>query len=144
MFLSEILKSVIFEEEPNPNLFDFIENSIQHLEQTKHYANFHISFLVNLSTYLGFAPHKPVQSNEVYFNLNEGYFETTENKYSMCLENSSLFLQFLNHTLERNQLIKMNKKNRQELLNLILVYYQLQIEGFKNPKSLEVIESIFN
>lgn len=143
MFLSEILKSVIFEEEPNASLFDFIENAIQELDKTEHFANFHIYFLINLSKHLGFAPHSPSGSNEPYFNLNEGYFESIESKYSLNAEKSSLFLKFLNLSMQESQNIPLTKKDRQELLNLALVYYQLHIENFQKPKSLQVIESIF-
>lgn len=144
MFLSEILKSVIYEEEQNDKLFDFIEYAILYLDNANHFANFHLSFLVNLSSYLGFFPHTPEQSSDQYFNLSEGYFESAESKYSLSKKHSSLFLQFVNHALEKSEEIKLNKKDRQDLLHLLLVYYQLHIENFQNPKSLKIIESIFN
>lgn len=144
MFLSEILKSAIHEEEANPGLFDFLEKAIKHLEDTKNYANFHIAFLVNLSTYLGFAPHKPVEPSDTYFNLSEGHFEPTESKYSIGLKYSSSLLSFLNQPLTSSQHIKLSKEDRQKLLHFILVYYQLHIEHFQTPKSLDVIESVFS
>jgi DNA repair protein RecO (recombination protein O) len=144
MFLSEVLKSVIFEEEQNEGLYNFLENSIIHLENTPDYANYHISFLIHLSSYLGFTPHLPTHPNEKYFNLYEGYFEDTETKYSLSLEKSELLQKFLNLSLEQSHTIKLKKEVRHQFLKLILVYYELHIETFKKPKSLEVIESIFN
>ena len=144
MFLSEIMKSVIYEEEPNKSLYNFLEDSILHLEESQQYSNFHIAFLIKLSSYLGFSPHDPVQCNDKYFNLNEGYFENTETKYSLSLTNSNYLSGFLKKDLEKSHEIKLSKQDRRKLLSLIIVYYELQIESFKSPKSLEVLNSIFN
>jgi DNA repair protein RecO (recombination protein O) len=144
MFLSEVLKSVISEEEPDKSLYNFMEISILHLEKTEDYANFHIAFLVKLSTFLGFSPHDPIQADDQYFNLNEGYFENTENKYSLNLTYSNYLKRFLALDLENSHQIKISKEERKKLLSLIIVYYELHIESFKKPKSLDIIESIFN
>lgn len=143
MFLAEILKSVIYEEEQNAALFDFIESSIIYLDQSESFANFHLSFLVKLSAFIGFSPHLPENDYNRFFNLNEGYFEDEESAYSMSVENSSLLKLFIEKDLEQSQDIKMNKTQRLGLLKLLMSYYELHIDSFKTPKSFEIIESIF-
>ena len=57
VFLAEILTTVLKEETPNFELFDFIEDSIKYLDRCESgYANFHIAFLIGLSSFLGFEP----------------------------------------------------------------------------------------
>jgi DNA repair protein RecO (recombination protein O) len=143
MFIAEILKSVIFEEEQNKDLFEFIKNSVLYLDKTDKFANFHLSFLTNLSTFIGFTPHLPENDTDIFFNLYEGHFESEESKYSMSAENSMLLKQLLEIDLQESHSISMHKIKRLELLKLLISYYELHIESFKKPKSLEVIESVF-
>lgn len=142
MFLAEILKSVIVEEETNEKLFDFIKNNILNLEKSTHYANFHLAFLVELTAFLGFYPHKPEQKHEIYFNLKEGYFESEETSYSMTAENSAFLKQMIEHKADIRNL-KLSHTQRKNILRLMLSFYELHIENFKKPKSLQIFESIF-
>ncbi len=144
MFLAEILKSVIYEEEPNPRLFKFIEDSILRLEYSKQFANMHISFLIKLSSFLGFSPHLPIKKEDIYFNLDEGFFQDHENKYTLNQENSNALLSFIKAPIAESHQIQLNKTQRNNLLKVMITYYRLHIESFKTPKSLEVIESIFS
>ena len=73
MFLSEILKSVIREEEANPALFSFLETALIDMDNRENVGNFHIYFLLALSRYLGFFPDANSQGN--YFNMLEGVFQ---------------------------------------------------------------------
>src|SRR5690606_32988163 len=54
MFLSEMLKNCIREEEANTELYGFLENSFLWLDENDVIPNFHIFFLLQLSMYLGF------------------------------------------------------------------------------------------
>jgi DNA repair protein RecO (recombination protein O) len=59
IFLGEVLTSVLREESPHEEMFDYIENSIIYFDKCKDgYANFHIAFLAGLSSFLGFEPGK--------------------------------------------------------------------------------------
>jgi DNA repair protein RecO (recombination protein O) len=37
-----------------------------------------------------------------------------------------------------------NGKERQQLLKIILDYYSFHLDGFKKPKSLEVLKEVFS
>ena len=57
IFLGEVLTSVLKEESPHEEMFDYIEESIIYFDKCKEgYANFHIAFLAGLSSFLGFEP----------------------------------------------------------------------------------------
>lgn len=144
MLLSEILKSVIVEEEKNEKLFQFLRSSILHLEDASRYANFHISFILELTSFLGFYPHHSDNEKHVYFNLCEGLFQSFESPYTLNTEQSSWFSNLIQNDFERHQNIIFTKQQRIEILSLLMSYYELHIENFKSPKSIEVIKQIFN
>lgn len=142
MFLSEMLKTVIREEEANPELFNFLQLALIDMDNRESIANFHIHFLLNLSKYLGFFPD--ADSQGAYFNLLEGvYQEDTTNAY--CVNNpATALLKSVLSSLDTLHNLPMGKASRKELLRLILAYYQLHIEGFREPRSLKVLEQLYN
>ena len=40
--------------------------------------------------------------------------------------------------------ISYSKKERQIILRIIVQYYELHLEGFRKPKSLDILETVFN
>jgi DNA repair protein RecO (recombination protein O) len=75
LFLAEILYRSIKEEEANPDLFGFIDHSIQildlHPETT---SRFHLIFCLQLTRYLGFYPSGRFSNHTRCFDLKEGVF----------------------------------------------------------------------
>jgi DNA repair protein RecO (recombination protein O) len=143
MFLSEMLKNCIKEEERNEELFEYLENALFWLDGHDDIANFHILFLLKLSTHLGFFPdttHIEAQN----FNLLEGCFQ--KNHTGNYCENGQLiidFKRFFGINFDAINRIKLTKKARLEVLNLLLTYYQLHLQDYKNPKSLLVLNQLF-
>ena len=56
LFLSEILSSVLKEEEKNEDLYNYLETAFQYLDNEGQFSNFHLLFLLKLTRYLGFQP----------------------------------------------------------------------------------------
>ena len=78
MFLAEVLSHVLHEEEPEPQLFDFISESLMLLDGLEAgIGNFHVAFLVNLTGHLGFKPEEPAGSSD-YFDLLNGVYTSFE------------------------------------------------------------------
>ncbi len=144
MFLAEILNIVIYEEEKNEDLFNFIKKYILWLEKAENYANFHLSFLVKLTLHLGFYPQYNHHEHERYFNIQEGYFEAFESKFCLNQDFSSIFQKLIAQSLEDFQNYVLPKTTRLKLLEVVMSYYKFQIESFRKPKSLEVIKNIFD
>jgi DNA repair protein RecO (recombination protein O) len=75
LFLGEVLYSTLKEESPQPDLFDFIENSIIFFDKcTTGVANFHISFLIRLTRFLGFEPGPRLDIDNSFFDMINGVF----------------------------------------------------------------------
>ena len=141
MFLSEVLKGVIREEEANPALFSFLQNALIDMDKRENVANFHLYFLLALTRYLGFFPD--ANSQGTYFNMLEGVFQN-ERTNAYCVQNEAsarLFsvLNNLNSILD----LPLSKTLRKEFLTLLLTYYKLHVEGFRQPRSLKILEQLF-
>ncbi|WP_034259888.1 DNA repair protein RecO [Altibacter lentus] len=143
LFLSEILRNSIQEEEPNKELFQYLEQSLHWLDHHDSIANFHILFLIKLSAYLGFYPD--ASSIDLhYFNLAEGNFQ--KNAFGVYSEKGpqiATFKAFFGIDFDALPQIKLTKKERAETLDLVLRYYQLHIQGYKQPKSLLVLNQLY-
>jgi len=144
MFLSEILSNTLKEEEQNETLFSYIETTLLWLDTHSECSNFHLLFLINLTKYLGFYPEK-IYLEHKYFNLEDGKFETTQlGKYNVSGENLIILKQLLGIKFDALSSIKLNAKQRQSFLNTMLLYYELHLGGFKKPKSLQILNQVFN
>ena len=143
-FLSDILRSAIQEEEKNVELFDYLIAATFWLDSNNTIANFHLLFLLRLSQYLGFYPDDSDIDRE-YFDLIEGTFEYSElNSYCWNGEIIELLKQLLGTKFDALETIKLNQNQRTAFLNMLLQYYELHLHGFKKPRSLAVLNSIFN
>lgn len=141
LFLGEVLRNVIQEEETNPALFLFLEESFQFLDQAEDHRNFHHLFLLQLTRFLGFYPRF---SEAPFFNLLEGVFQQEENgKYVQSSLHSSLLKKSMQLTYENSAQLASQRETRNDFLKVILLYYQLHVQGFRQPKSLEVLQQLF-
>ncbi len=131
MFLTEILNKCILERDKNEPLFNFLYNSIQALDLIEHSANFHLQFLVQLSSYLGFG----IQDSRDFINQssNQVFYRTAENKQALKLLIEQSY----------NSDIRLTKDQRSAILNDLIFYYQQHI-GLNKLKSLEVLNTIFS
>lgn len=144
LFIAEVLNATLKEEVPNAPLFNFLETALQYLDhQDEAFANFHLLFLVKLTRYLGFQPKAP-KPNDLFFNLQSGVFERqATNNYSISNHNFTLLKQLLGTNFDTLSTIKINATQRQDFLNMLLHYFELHLDGFKKPKSLQVLNQVF-
>ncbi|HEA30452.1 MAG TPA: DNA repair protein RecO [Leeuwenhoekiella sp.] len=143
LFLSELLRNVIQEEEENAALYTFLEHAFLWLDAQDHAANFHLLFLLELTKYLGFYPDTSKEELH-YFNLEKGQFQDHADLYTISNENLDLFKELLLLKFENLHLLKLNQKSRAELITILLNYYDLHLQGFKKPRSLSVLNSLFS
>ena len=147
IFIAEILYKTIQEQEPNPDLFEYLYNSIQVLElKTEGISNFHLYFLIHLSKYLGFFPNNNFSESNCFFDLKAGRFVLIKPMHSFCLdaEQSKILSQLLEFSENQHETLKISYKNRIFLLEKILNYYLLHNEGVSNIKSLSVLKEVFH
>ncbi|UMB59424.1 DNA repair protein RecO [Lutibacter sp. A80] len=143
LFLSEILYYAIKEEEENTSLFKYLEASLLWLDAHDAISNFHLLFLLNLTKHLGFYPE--VKNLDLpYFNLLEGSFTSVTSKSSLSGEKITQFKRLLGINFDVIHKVNFSASNRQDVLSILIQYFELHISGFKKPKSLSVLKSIFS
>lgn len=143
LFLAEVVANAIKEEEKNEQLFAYLENSLIWFDNEATIANFHLLFLLNLTKFLGFYPN--ITTYKLGFDLLEGEFTTSKHqKNTISGDELHQFKKLLNISFEELKEINFNKYQRQTVLQVILKYYELHLDGFRNPKSLAVLETVFS
>ncbi|RIA08369.1 DNA replication and repair protein RecO [Flavobacteriaceae bacterium MAR_2010_72] len=144
MFLSEVLSTVLQEEEQNEALFSYLEHTFNWLDHETEFSNFHLLFLLNLTKYLGFYPDTQ-NMDQSFFNLSNGLFEPQkQDMYSISGENLTILKQLLGTNFDAIHTVKLNSKQRQSFLNMLLLYFELHLGDFRKPKSLQIFNQVFN
>ena len=142
MFLSEILHHSIHEEEKNENLFTYLETALFWLDNHSEIANFHLILMLEITKYLGFYPDIS-NLDQKHFELNEGQFSPFQATSSLSEHETSLFKKLIDLKFE-NDLKIFHVIERQILLKILIDYYSFHLDGFRKPKSLEVLKEVFS
>ena len=142
MFVSEILHHSIQEEEKNESLFVFLETALYWLDNHNGIANFHLILLLEITKYLGFYPD--VSNVDMpFFEMTEGVFSPFHAISSLTEHETNLFKKLIYLKFDNNQKT-FHVIERQLLLKILIDYYSFHLDGFKRPKSLEVLKEVFS
>jgi DNA repair protein RecO (recombination protein O) len=142
MFISEILHHAIHEEEKNENLFTYLETALQWLDNHADIANFHLILMLEMTKYFGFYPDIS-DIDQKYFELNEGQFSPFQAISSLSENETKLFKKLIDLKFDNNQK-SFHVIERQLLLKILIDYYSIHLDGFKKPKSLEILKEVFS
>jgi DNA repair protein RecO (recombination protein O) len=147
IFLGEVLSSVLKEESPHEEMFDFIEESIIYFDKCKEgFANFHIAFLTGLSSFLGLEPGTRTNTDDVFFDMLNGKFvpiPPVHGNYANP-EISNTLADFFIASYNTISNITLTGVRRNEVLDVIVRYYSIHLPGLKKIKSLEVLKEVFS
>ncbi|MBC6425606.1 MAG: DNA repair protein RecO [Ekhidna sp.] len=131
LFLSEVFSKLLqSEQSSNPSLYAFAEASIHTFDQIRQgVANFHIQFLLKLTSYLGFE----IENVEHLFSPTDKLMVSKDEHHLLqkMLKNPYGFSYDLNGSI------------RGRMIDAILSFYEHHLHISK-PKSLKVIRSILN
>lgn len=145
MFLNEILYKTLKEELPHQELFDYIKQSLVLLDtQQEQYFDFHLYFLAGLTKLLGILPN--IRYHETWFDLSEGMTTSLQPNHNYYLEKESKTL-FFNAFYDFQSCyapMNINNRQRRELLDTFLLYYELHLPGLHDIKSKKVLHEILN
>jgi DNA repair protein RecO (recombination protein O) len=138
----EIFKDTVREEEPNPQMYALLRNTLVQLEQAdRRMIHFFIYFVTQLTRHLGFSPND--QSNNarhIHFDYKNGTFRPAEYDKEPV---SRLLHRFLYSELSTCQDISFDGDEKRNLIKTLFAYYQEHIEGFRYPQTLRVFAEVF-
>lgn len=134
LFLTEVLSKVLREEEANPVLFSFLEESFQILDRGQgHLENFHLQFLWRLSEFLGF------HAGQVVAFLNQ----LREAGVPGISELDVTIIQEL-FDADYGDGVGVNRIQRAAILRALIYYYGLHMESFGELRSLQVLQDVLS
>ena len=142
MFISEMLHYSIHEEETNEHLFTFLETALLWLDNHDEITNFHLILLLETTKYLGFYPDIS-DIDMPFFEMNEGIFTPFNAISSLTEHESNLFKKLIDLKFDNNQKT-FHVIERQIVLRILIDYYSFHLDGFKKPKSLDVLREVFS
>ena len=143
LFIGEILYNAIKEEEGNTELFEYLQTTLIWLDTQDKISNFHLLFLLNLTKFLGFHPELAGKEME-YFDLMEGKFSNRSTFFTISGEKLILFRKMLGINFDTVHNTVLNASERHVILSLLIEYFELHLSGFKKPKSLNVLKTVFS
>jgi DNA repair protein RecO (recombination protein O) len=133
LFVTEMLNKVLKEEAGSPILFRFLLDSVLFLEEARtNYENFHLTFLLKLSFFLGFGPE----------SAREFESQLRENSYPFLPDNEMETALNIMLRLPLGTPIKLSRSARNELLDALVAYYQIHIDSLGEVKSLPVLREV--
>lgn len=155
-FMDEVLYKSLKENEPNPQLFDYVSEELRTLNHddlpSTFTASFPIHFLLRTAHYLGIEPMNNYSSHEPLFNLKEGRFLSSPSQFSAATNpNIDYFLDIhasahIHHCLSAVQHCspqpQLSASQRSTTLNNLIEYYHVHLSDFKNFKSHEVLHAV--
>jgi len=143
-FLAELLASCLKAEEEDAHCFNFLSDEIRFLDNTNELGVYPSWFLLELTKHLGCTPHI-VDSQPNYLDLINGTLTSAKPYDHAYIASTSVFwiCELLRVTREEGQSLLIPKAERKMLLHDLLTYYKHHLEGFKTPKSLEVLEVVW-
>ncbi|OXB01012.1 DNA repair protein RecO [Flavobacterium oncorhynchi] len=142
MFLSEVLHYSIQEEEKNESLFVFLETALTWLDHHDEISNFHLILLLEITKYLGFYPDV-LEIDLPHFEMNDGVFTLFSGGNTLSEHETNLLKKLLDLKFDNDQKV-FHVLERQILLKIIIDYYSFHLDGFKKPKSLEILKEVFS
>lgn len=132
LFITEVLGKSLKEETGNHLLFEFLHNSIVWLDEVEeHFENFHLQFLLQLGTFLGFSPENAHEiSHELSLHNLPVLSKTLENQLDILLNTPY------------HQSPRIDRNSRNQLLESIILFYRLHIDTLGEIKSLAVLKEV--
>ncbi|MBQ9230276.1 MAG: DNA repair protein RecO [Prevotella sp.] len=155
MFVAEFLYHGLRSEQCNEPLFDYIADSLQWLDAAgEGFANFHLTFLMRLSRFLGFypnlaeTPEGSVAGSErlaEYFDLREGRFCSAAPLHRDFLQpaEARLVRLLMRMDFSTMHLFQLSRHDRHRIMDVLLLYYKQHLPDFPEMKSLAVLQQLW-
>jgi len=145
IYISELLSRSVSAQMADPNLYGFIEDAILNLDRaTGSVAGFPLSFTIGLTQFMGFDPHNNFNTNNTFFDLEEGNFcsHPPGHPYYLSSPLSDRLSEVLTALNAGVISIVADHATRSELLTTMLEYFRIHIPSFGGIKSVQVLSDV--
>ncbi|MDR2885237.1 MAG: DNA repair protein RecO [Rikenellaceae bacterium] len=145
LFMAETLYRLIREVEVNSPLFDFVYGAVQALDEMQEgVANFHLWFLVRLTSLMGFHPGNEACAGD-WFDIREGLFCRHRPEHRQCLspENAALLDALTTVPVQELHTLPLSRTRRVEFLSAMLDYFAFHLDTIRNIQSVQILKEVF-
>ena len=142
-FLIEVCRKSIRASDSYQEIYNHIVKGMIHLDNLESgVGHFHIRFLIDLASQLGFQMTNNYDEIHAYFDLAEGAYRSRiiDHRYTLDKKLSHYLYRYISH--EPN--IAIDKESRLNLLDQIVKYYQYHVPDFGELRSLPILRTLFN
>ena len=146
LFVAEFLYHALRSEQRNEPLFAYIFDSMQWLDiATGGFANFHLTFLMRLSRFLGFYPNLEDDAEGCIFDLRAGTFNIMPPLHHDYLQpdDARRIRLLMRMDFPTMHLYRLSRHDRNRIVEVLLHYYRLHIPQFPELKSLSVLQELW-
>ncbi|MEX1190575.1 MAG: DNA repair protein RecO [Brumimicrobium sp.] len=144
-FITELISQCLQSSDSDAQMFGFIKQEILWLDDAEEFTTYPIWFLLKFADFLGFSPNI-IQKNSTFFDIEEGELTRYLPKGHAYINDESVPI--LETILGKSKAdilsTPISKSVRKLIINNIISYYKIHISNFKTPKSLEVMQTVFN
>lgn len=146
IFLAEMLYKILREQESSPDIYDFIENTLLYYDLEDANPNFHLWFLLRLTSYVGILPDIKREGYENWFDMKKGAVVPFEPSHPLSINKEATEVLIDLSTCKINELkqLKIKSTVRNYLVEKMVEYYQLHFEQIGTVKSLKVLHEVFS
>jgi DNA repair protein RecO (recombination protein O) len=149
LFMVELLFKCLKQPESNADLYNFVEDSLQHLDKANQIvtANFPLFFALHLAVFFGFRISDEYSETNCYLDLQEGTFihdQPTHSFYLIEKEAQAVSLILKMMQPEELEQLSLNQEMRRRITTALEKYYALHISEFGSLKTLSVLKEVMN
>ncbi len=144
-FLNEVLYKSIRQQHVDEHLFGYLYSAISWFDEIDELnVNFHLSFLMKLTRFLGFSPRSQDRADQQYFDLQAGNFTSLSpiHPFFISQVDGKALMDLLDTPFEKNNTLSFNNAYRRFLLDKILIYFRLHTASFGEIKSHQILEEV--
>ena len=145
-FLDELLYRTLRDNEPMPELYDYIVSLIDSLPDHSQLSSLPIDVLLSVARQLGIAPLDNHSHREPLFNLSEGRFVAPNSPASpdaLLTPDLSVALHNYIQAVYSSRLLPLYPPAvRRNVINALIDYYKHHLSYFGNFKSHEILHSV--
>lgn len=145
LFIAEVIYRLVKEAEPNSPLFDFVWESVAALDvMNDGIANFHLWFLVMLSSHLGFYPGNEYAAGS-WFDIRNGVFMPVMPTHRMMLgrEDTAVLASLMETRPGDLGELKLSRERRSSFLSAMLAYFGYHLDAMNNVRSVQILKEVF-
>lgn len=140
-FMTEVLYKTLREEEPMPELFDYVADTCSFQSTDIKPSQQPILFLLKVSRHLGIEPLDNYSVREPLFDMLAGRYQYA-GEQTLNASISQLLHYYLQALHTGSPLPIATLAQRTELINRLLEYYQIHLAEFRNFKSHEILHTV--